>query len=191
MHRTIIRLALAALLAAGASAHAGVLRFAPTDAVVAVGGTVAVDLVLAELAETVDVAYFTVDVAYDPTVVAVEETILGTGLGDVALGDALDISFPSAPGLLNVAVESFLPDLAAQASEFVLATLRFRGLAEGDAALGFGLAEFEGPSFVLLDVAMESGSLRAVAEPPVAFLAVMALIAALLRARRRTAEAGA
>lgn len=132
--------ALTLALSLGVPAGAASLTILPSSTLVTPGGAFAVDLVVSGLGDAAapSVGAFDIDIGFDPTDLTLIGVTLGTALGDVGLGEALDASFGHyLPGVINIAEVSFLAPAtldAAQPDSFVLATLAFAatGMAAGD-----------------------------------------------------------
>ncbi|MGH9324677.1 MAG: PEP-CTERM sorting domain-containing protein [Vicinamibacteria bacterium] len=118
--------ALAALLTSIHPAEALVISFDPAFATVLPEDSVFVDVVVSDLGAAA-LGDFDFDVAFDPALVSLSDFTLGSSLGDVGLGEALDFSLGLvAPGLLNVALVSTLTEaelLSFQLPSFSLLTL--------------------------------------------------------------------
>ena len=124
------------------SAGAATLSIEPGAVTVNPGATFSVDLVISGLGDgsSPSVGDFDIDIGFDPLDLGLVGIALGSGLGDLGLGEAIDVSFGEVlPGVANVAEVSFLADDeldAMQPDTFVLATLEFMaiGLGAGDTA---------------------------------------------------------
>lgn len=122
---------LVCLLLAAAPATAATLSLLPAASDATPGSTLLLDVVVAGLGDAAapSLAAFDFDIGFDPAVLSLDEVSFGGFLGDMALGEALDVSFGElAPGLVNVAEVSFLAGGtldALQPDGFVLATLSF------------------------------------------------------------------
>lgn len=134
-----------------ATSQALTIGFDPVSQVVPVGVPVDVDLVILGLGDGVapSLGVFDVDVTYDSSMLDFVDYQLGPLLGDIGLGEALDLSWGEIfPGLINVYELSLLdanstsgpaffgPYLEEmQPSSFTLATLTFDTLAVGNSPL--------------------------------------------------------
>lgn len=164
MYNFAAKLLLIMALLVPLAGQSSVLTFQPTTLESLVGESFDLDLTLSGL-ELIDIAYFTVDVLFDPSVAMFTGASFGDGLGDFSAGEALDISLPAEPGLLNFSVQSLLTDFSTQADSLSLATLSFASLAPGDLRIEFGLSEFEDADFNLLDVTANAGNVSVVSSP--------------------------
>ena len=173
------------------------LGFGPDFQEVLVGNTVDVDLVISGLGDGIapSLSTFDLDISYDSTILSFTDYALGTCLGDILSGEALDWSLGEYPsGVINISELSLL--YANQASDpfydssasgsgylpylddiqlgsFTLATLTFDTLALGTSPLDItistgGLGDASGVS--LLPATLETGSINVVPEPATLFL---------------------
>jgi hypothetical protein len=92
------------------------------------GETVTVDLYVSGL-EGTELSVFDLNVNYDNSILELVSYSLSDNLG--ANGDALDLSWPSTSGTVNLAQVSFLDDLSFQTDNFSIGTLKFRGIGVG------------------------------------------------------------
>lgn len=129
--RAIVLIATLTIAGSAATASATAIHVLPAAQVVQSGDVVSLDLVITALGGSV-VGDFDVDVAFDPAVLSMMSVDLGSALGEVSAGDALDFSLGLVgPGVLNLALVSVLSPAALdarQAESFALATLLFRVL---------------------------------------------------------------
>ena len=146
--RTPSVLAVPALVAslvalAAAPAQAQTLSFTPTDAVVLLGDTIELDIVLSDRPAAAPVGFFDLDGVFDPAVLSFTGLSLSDAPGDIGLGQAVNASLPPDPvnGVLNLAVLSLLPDLSAQPLSPVLGRVSFSAIGLGAAGVGFGFGE--------------------------------------------------
>lgn len=122
------------LLLIGINSHAASLSLSPGTLQILPGTGFSIDLVVSGLGDGAapSAGVFDIDIGFDPNDLAFSGHTLGTGLGDLAIGEAIDVSFGVlVPGVVNVAEVSFLSALeldAAQPDSFVLATLNFVSL---------------------------------------------------------------
>lgn len=107
------------------------LSFNPSTSEIGIGSTIDIDLVISGM-ENDDLGYFEFDVNYDDFILDFDSYTLGSGLGDIAAGDADDWSLGDlGSGTINLIELSYLWDLSFQADSFTLATLSFTSLNEG------------------------------------------------------------
>jgi len=121
-------------------AGAVTLSLTPASQTAANNDTVFLDLVVSGLGNFApdSLGDFDVDIGYDTAVLSFQSYSLGALLGDVGLGEALDVSLGDTFGSVNIAELSLLePDLATcffcvppflddlQPDSFILATLTF------------------------------------------------------------------
>jgi len=148
------------------------LGFDPGFQGVLVGDQANVDLVISGLGDYShdSLSTFDLDISYDSTILSFTDYVLGTYLGDISFGEAVDWSLGEIfPGLANICEVSFLFDWeldTLQPSSFTLATLTFDTLALGTSPLNissvWALGDANG---VPLTYSLESGSISAVPEP--------------------------
>lgn len=116
------------------------LSLLPASQTASTGDTVYLDLVIDGLGNFApdSLGDFDVDISYDMTVLSFQSYSLGTFLGDVGLGEAIDFSLGDFGGIVNIAEVSLLePDISTcffcispflddiQPGSFLLATLGF------------------------------------------------------------------
>lgn len=173
-----------------ASAWAATLSLQPSTASVAQGGSFTVDLLVSDLKASEDLAAFDLSVLFDSTVLQFSGYTLGTGLGDAAAGEALDMGLGlTGPGSINLAQLSFLSDLSSQTGSFKLATLNFTAGQVGSGALsisGVTLSDAWGSALSANTVASSVAVTAAVPEPE-ALALLLAGLGVVCLARRRTA----
>lgn len=180
-----------------AQAGAATLSFAPSAITAVSGSTFAVELVISGLGDgdAPSLGDFDIHIGFDPFALDWVASSLGTALGDVGLGEALDVSFGEvAPGLVNIAEVSFLTvgELnGLQSDSFVIATLDFMVLAPPGTStpidiLGvLSLGDAAGDSIVVDGVSGSIVSVTAIPLPAAAWLFASALgIVSLARSRR-------
>ena len=113
------------------------LSFTPSASEIGIGESLSIDLVISDM-QNDDLGYFEFDVNYDDSILEFDSYTLGSGLGDIALGDADDWSFGDlGAGTINLIELSYLSDLSFQADFFTLATLSFTSLAAGTSPVSF------------------------------------------------------
>jgi hypothetical protein len=181
-----------ALLASAAAlatvpAQAQSLGFTPSAAVVSLGETIELDIVLSDRPAGTPVGFFDIDVVFDPAVLSFAGMTLGDALGDIGLGQAVDASLPPdlAGGVLNLSVLSLLPDLSAQPLSPVLGRVSFSAIGLGDAGLGFGFTAVEDLMGNTLSVTAIDAAVSVVPEPATFWLLGAGVLALGARAARR------
>ncbi len=106
------------------TAGAATLGFDTSSLSITVGDSFSIDLVVS--GEGAIIGAFDVDIFYDTTQMSFDGYLLGTSLGDVDLGEAIDISSGDLGGIIDLAEVSLLFDFEFnQSSSFTLATLDF------------------------------------------------------------------
>jgi hypothetical protein len=109
----------------------------PSSSEVYVGNQINVDLLISDLGTDEHISSFDFDLVYDPSIIQFSNYSLSDNLGSIFNGDAFDLSGLTAPGQLNLSSLSLLDgdDLGLQPSAFKLATVTFKGIAEGFSSL--------------------------------------------------------
>lgn len=110
----------------------------PSSSEVYVGNQFNVDLLISDLGINEDVSLFDFDLVYDPSIIQFLNYSLSDNLGNISGGDAFDFGGLTAPGQLNLSSLSLLTDLGLQPNAFKLATVTFKGIAEGFSSLSIG-----------------------------------------------------
>ena len=191
------------LLAGAGAARALPVTLTTSSSGVAVGDQMSVDVGVSGLEAGGDpslVAY-TLTIDFDDSLLEVVDVAFGDGLGTPCpVGDpnpACEASASANPvdaDSTRIQSISFLADLSAQPAAFLLATLTFEGIAEGDAVIALvedAFTEFvvrdEGISIESPDSPLPSVEVTVVPEPGTATL--LALGASLLASTRRTRPA--
>jgi len=131
--KTIKRIAVFTAMAGlySLNASAATLSLEPSAISVAPGSGFSIDLAVSGLgnAGAPSVGAFDINIGFDPSALGLVGISLGLELGDVSLGEAIDVSLGEfAPGMANVAEVSFLTVAeldALQPDTFLLATLDF------------------------------------------------------------------
>ena len=129
-----------AILLVAPDARAAVIHLLPPNISVSPGSTVILDLTISDLGGAT-VGDFDVDIGFDPAALTFQGVTLGTALGDVGAGEAIDFgSGLLLPGLVNVVEVSLLAPAALaalQSPPFSLALLEFEvsSLAAGKSTL--------------------------------------------------------
>lgn len=187
-----------ALMMGAADARAAIIHLLPGNVTVSPGATVLLDLSISGLGGSV-VGDFDVDIGFDAAALTFQGVTLGTALGDVGAGEAIDFgSGLLSPGLVNVVEVSLLAPVALaalQSPTFSLALLEFKvsSLAAGKStfveivqvnALG------DSGGIALAVSNLEHSTLRrpgasAVPEPSTALLLVSGCVVFARRLRRR------
>jgi hypothetical protein len=164
------------------------LSFTPAAAVVSLGDTIALDIVLNDRTAASPVAFFDLDVVFDPAVLSFSGLSLSNALGDIGLGQAVNASLPPDPGggVLNLAVLSLLSDLSAQPLSPLLGRVSFSAIGLGDAGIGFGFTAIEDMAGNLISATALEAAVSVVPEPrSLWLLAAGVLTLAARRARQR------
>jgi hypothetical protein len=121
----------------GSQAWAISLSFDPSASTFAVGDFFGLDVVISDL-ENDNLAAFDFNVNYDDAILEFDSYTLGTGLGDISLLEAADLSGGDlGGGTINLGELSWLSDFSWQADSFILATLFFVGIDAGESLLSF------------------------------------------------------
>ncbi len=145
--------------------------------------------------ENDDLATFDLNVAYDDSILAFSSYSLGDELGEISLGEALDLSGGDiGGGIVNLAELSWLIDLTAQPDAFTLATINFVGTAAGESDLFFsGVVlgdELGNPLVPTSPLGTASITVQGASVPEPSTLALMAIgLAAVGYQRRRIKKA--
>ncbi len=110
----------------------------PTTSEIITGNWIDINILISGLDEDKDLSVFDFDLLFDPSVLQYFSYNLDEGLGDVSKDEAYDASIGlTAPGILNLASFSGLMDLNFQPENFKLATVTFKGIAQGISMLNF------------------------------------------------------
>jgi len=164
------------MLLSTATSYAITISFDPLTQDVNLGQQAVVDVVISGLGDydSPSLGVFDFDVLYDPTILSFSSYSLGDYLGDILLGEAMDLSWGEiGPGDVNLFELSLLsPDELnlLQPSSFTIATLYFDTLSLGTSYLEFSIDPLIGQGFgdeygKPLDVSLQSGSVNVVPEP--------------------------
>lgn len=186
--RKALTASLLAASAIGAPAMATTLSFTPTAASVAVGGSVAVDVRISDLAAGADLGAFDFNVLFNSGVLSLTGYTLGAALGDLSVFEALDASLGnSVSGVFNLAEISLLSDLAFQQDSFTLATLYFTAVASGSSALSLGDVVLGDAFGNAVAADLGGAAVSAVPEPQalLLFMSGLALLGAVRRQRKQ------
>ncbi len=137
MHKILMRLGTAIVAAVLSSqASALIISLTPSFQTAQPTDTVSIDIVATDLGPDV-IGAFDFDILYDTLALSFNGYTLGSGLGDLGLFEAIDLSLGDFGGVIDIAENSFLLDFELfplQSSPLVLATLDFTVdvLAPGD-----------------------------------------------------------
>jgi len=185
------------LAAQSPAVNAAILSLEPGNTLASDAESVAIDLVVSDLGSfgPDSLGVFDLDVGYDPLALSFVDYSLGGFLGDVGLGEALDLSGGDIGGVVDLFEVSLLSSDALDAlqpREFVLATLNF-------SVLDLDVGEFtelsmlpgavlgDGPGQALDITETRSATVEGRATVPVPATTVLLLLALFgLRATRRT-----
>jgi hypothetical protein len=202
IHRTLQRLALAALAATAFVSQAEaapVVSISPASQTIGVGGNAAVDIIVSGLSLTDPTGGFSLTLGFNNSFVSGVSFMNdpGTKMGAVRLdlsggfsGAALDLFF------VADATATLASLAAAEGTSFTLATLSFKGIAEGLSPLTLsnvvlsnwnGDSDLAGVSAVNGSICVSNGEacvINAVPEPETVLLLAGGLVALALRRRR-------
>ncbi len=160
------------------AASAATIGFSPASQTVAVGDSLAVDLVISDLDGEIVSAY-DLDVTYDASILSATNVTFGPFLGDEFFFEVFNDFDLSGPGVVDLAQLSLLSDFELalmQPDSFVLATLEFDAVGLGTSSLDFVFDApngIQGRDALPLDIAAQSGSASVVPEPGAALLFVV------------------
>lgn len=189
--RTLL-VALLAVLGTSAPSAAATIGFVPGNTAPAPGESFAVDVVISGLGgETVSA--YDLDIVFDPAVLSVDFVSQAEVLGDAALFEAL-YDAVTAPGLVDVAGLSLLPDPALQLLQdgdtVTLATIGFTASGSGSTTLDFvfdATNDVKGLDARILDLDVAPAQAgEVIPEPAAAVNFGAGLLLAALATRRRT-----
>jgi hypothetical protein len=191
-----------------ANAPAAVVTIEPAASVLAVGGSLSVDVRVSGLGDGSDptLTAFDLDIEFDDSLLAFEQAIFYGFLGDPALTEADIVADGlTSPGTLRLAESSFLDVSASnctfciapyledlQIDSFLLASIEFGGLAPGIATIAFGTTrQLVDQDAGFLSVSTAAGAqvtVQALPVPPSVGLILLGLLAVL--PMRRTGRKG-
>jgi hypothetical protein len=192
-------------IAAGASAALCIVAFAPPAAAIGIGfdpdlqsvelgDAAAVDLVFSDLGGEIVSAY-DLDITYDASVLDATGVVFTTALGEEAFFEVFDDFDVSAPGLVDLAQLSLLPDpvlaVVQGGAEVMVATILFEAVGVGTTDLAFSFDEFndvKGRDGAVLPIVAGDGSVSVTRGPspvPEPSGALLFGVGALLVGRRR------
>jgi hypothetical protein len=115
----------------------------PSSESINLGDMTTVDIVISGLQETpLDeiVSAFDLDISFNQNILSAKDPIAGAFFGDPDFDVLFSSDIVSTPGVIDLAVLSFLSDselAALQTDSFVLATLAFTAIDSGSSSLGF------------------------------------------------------
>jgi len=139
MPATLLTLVLALCLPAAASAIT--LSFSPESQSGNIGDTFTVDIIVGDIAANEAVGSYDLDITFNNTILSGQTITLGNGLGDPTVLEGLTLAGHSFSGnkanLFETSLEDFATLQGLQGSSFTLATLTFKGEANGLSFLTF------------------------------------------------------
>jgi hypothetical protein len=156
-------------------AFSAVISIAPVTQNVDIGSLFSVDILITELASDVDISTFDLELAYDKNIIEFSDYMLSDNLGSLTSGEAMDISEPELPGILNIASISFLENLDFQSASFKLATVTFKGIASGISDLTLNVKDLGDFYANPLSASVQNGSVN-VPEPSTVMLVSSGLV---------------
>lgn len=112
-------------------AFPALISVSPENQNVDIGSISNVNVLISDLTESEDLSTFDFNLSYDHSIIEFSSYKLSDELGNLLSGDAMDVSIGAIPGIVNLANFSFLDDLSFQSDAFKLATVTFKGIAEG------------------------------------------------------------
>lgn len=183
-------IAAASLLLCSGLASAARLALSPPNGLVQVGETIPVDLRVSDLGNFAapSLGAFYAEVLYAPSLLYLESWSYGDLLGDLSDPDETDWEADDGTaGFISLDVLSLLSaDVldAMQPDAFTLATLVFRGLAPGNAALDLANPDLADALYSTLTPTAVTGATLEVTSVPVAAPVLLMLPLALWLARR-------
>jgi hypothetical protein len=141
------------------------LSFNPSESIINVGYRVYIDIDISGM-DSANLGAFDLDVSYDDTILAFYDYDLGSGLGDISGGEALDFSLGDlGGGVIDLAEVSLLWDLTSQPDAFTLATVSFDGISLGTSNLWLSDVTLGDDNGDPLNAAVEGGKIDVVPEP--------------------------
>lgn len=169
------------------------IGFNPVTQNVTLGNPAVVDLFISGLGnyQSPSLGVFDLDIGYNPAVLSLSGYVLGPYLGNISLGEALDLSLgETASGSVNIAELSLLSSSeldAIQPGSIILASLTFNTLFLGTSPLGLtvnALGDANGDP-VLANIQNGSISVSSTSVPePCTFLLVCSGLAGIAYFRR-------
>lgn len=162
------------------SVYAITLSFDPFVSSIGIGELIDIDIVISELGLD-KLSTFDFYINYDESILYFDGYMLGGELGNIFLGDALDLSWGDlGGGTINLA-ELSMPwaDLSSQPDSFILATASFTGSSIGTCDLSFSDIILGDEGGGLLSTALNVASVTVTApipEPATCLLLLLGLI---------------
>lgn len=198
MKTFLLRGVAAALLLAGATAHAISLGFSPSDQVAPVGSSVIVDLTISGLGNGAapSLSVFDLDVLYNSAILNLTNVAFGDP--DPFIGDQLDLfalgfnptgvgAVAGGTNLFEISLDSIGDLNDFQLDSFTLARLTFDVLANGTSPLDLANVILGDAAGAPLEATVDPGSVTGVPEPGTITLFLMGGVALGFAVRRTAA----
>jgi hypothetical protein len=159
------------------TAHAAQISISPLSATANLGDLITVSLDVSGL-ESQNVSVFDLDVLYDNTILEFVSYGLTDNLG--INDDALDLSGPAIPGVVNLTQMSNLygddPFFVSQADAFSLGTMTFKAVGVGKSELELKLKEIGDEFANPISMSAVNGSVESVPEPATGALMIAGIL---------------